>query len=164
MNEASGFNMALLDTNDLTGNPYWVDLLNIPIEGSTDFNFRSFFAAPEQITRILIRVNATNEFPEAIKLQAYFYGINGVPMDSMFIEDPMHIRPGNVNDSGEPVRPSSGRQDAVFTGERIDNIQNCTAISFRLLIDNPDPDPDLIPSYPTYHIDIQLGVMFQFIL
>ncbi|MBN1133317.1 MAG: hypothetical protein JXR52_10480 [Bacteroidales bacterium] len=164
MNEASGFDMVLLDTNDLTGYPYWVELLNLPIEDSADFDFRNFFGASEQVTRILIRVNVTNEFPETASLQAYFRNSNGILLDSMFTDVPMLVERGDVNEQGEPVRPSFSSEDVVFTGDRLDNIQNCATISFRLLIDNPGPDPDFIPFYPTYHIDIQLGAMFQLTL
>ena len=161
MNEESGFDTLLLEINDSTGQPYWVELLKVPIEGESGFNFVNFFGTTDQINRLMIRVNAFNEFPAEVLLQAYFLDINEIILDSMFIDEPLVIPPGNVRENGEVISPSYAKKDVVFSGTRLEDLQEASSISFKILILNAEPDSTFIKYYPDYNIDIQLGAMVE---
>lgn len=163
MNAASGFDTVLLNMNNLTGYPLWVERLDIPIEGSTSFNLADIFESNEQINRVLLRVNANNGFPAEVLLQAYFLGSNGILIDSFFLDQSLLLPAGSLIGSGETVSPSYTRKDVVFSRERIDLLENAEAISFKATILNAEIDSTLIDFYPGYSIDIQIGAMLELI-
>ena len=164
MNAGSGFDTTLLEINDSTNYPYWVDIIDIPIEGETSFSFTNLFENSDQINRISIRVNAYNGFPAKVILQAYFTDMDGFKIDSFFTDSALLLKPGSITGDGETVSPSYTQQDVLFSQDRIDRIQNATEIVFHTIIQNVDIDSTLIQFYPIYSIDIQLGAMVQLIL
>jgi len=164
MNEESGFDMRLLDINPLTGYPYWVELIGIPMEGNASFNLSSIIHNMEEVNRAMFRINAYNGFPAEAQLQTYFEESDGYRRDSLFLEEPMLIAPGKVNKDGITVTPTYTKQDVVFDRDRLNNLVNVVSISFKMIILNADLDSLLIPNYENYSITIDLAAMLDITL
>ena len=159
MNEASGFDTTLLQINDTTQLPLWVDLLDIDIEGEAVFNFGNIASEDDPVTSLMVRVEAYNEFPVEVWLQVYFTESNGEAADSLFVDQPMKLPPGSIAASGKPDKPSYSVKDAILEEERLDNLENATGVAFKAIIQNAEIDSTLIDFYPTYEIDIHIGAM-----
>lgn len=161
MNEESGFDPLLLETNPITGDPYWVELVGVPIEGDAAFNLANIIYNSREVNRIMIRVNAYNGFPADVLLQSYFEEQGGFIVDSMFSDGPLTLSPGRVNSDGETVTPSFTTEDAFFDRDRLDAMEQVVNITFKTIILNARLDSTLIPFYPDYKIDIQLAAMLD---
>ena len=158
MDAVSGFDTLLLELDSITGYPEWVYLTEIPIRGYISFDITTITENISNINRLLFRVNAFNRFPEEVILQAYFSdGINY--LDSLFVEEPLIVASGTVEGNGETINPTHARKDALFTKERIDKLKGASDIIFQAIIRNATLDTTLIPYYPTYILETQIGAM-----
>jgi hypothetical protein len=165
MNEESGFEDSLLQINPITGLPFWVELIGVPIHGDADFDMASIVANEEEINRIMVRINAYNGFPVEVLVQAYFIDPQlPEPVDSFFLDGPFILKPGRVKDDGISVSPVYEREEVVFEREDLDKLANVTSVSFETIILNADLDTALIPHYTDYLIDFQLACMVDFTL
>jgi hypothetical protein len=161
MNVESGFDTLLLELDSLTGWPEWVDETEIYIQGTIDFDLAMFSSNLDHLNRILFRVNIHNGFPEPMRTQAYFMDPYQNPVDSMFADGAMMVPAGTVRGNGETIRTAFAQRDVVFEKDRIISLQDASMILMRAILLNPDPDTALIPFYPTYHFDVQIGAMID---
>lgn len=161
LNAVSGFDTSLLDLDTITGFPEWIDHLEVVMEGTLDINLSSISENLDQINRLLFRVNAYNGFPNEVLAQAYFQDAGMNTIDSMFSEGPMEVPAGHKEGNGETIKPAYARQDAVFDKEQIQPLANATVIVFKATILIFDLDSTLIPYYPTYHFDLDIGAMLD---
>lgn len=159
LNEESGFDTAWWDLDTLSGLPEWVGELEIVMTGRVDFDLSAFEASNENMNRILFRAGLFNGFPHELMTQAYFIDESSNIIDSMFSEGAIPLAPGTPLSNGEIIDPSILRKDAVFGEEQIEALYQANEIILRASIINPIVDTTLIPFYPYYYIDMELGIM-----
>lgn len=128
----------LLDSSHLTVS---ADLI-LPLEGyadflimadTLDFIFGEYFDnPPEEIKRLIFRLNYLNQFPVDVISQLYFLDENYQVLDSLFHEkdDERRIVKGASDENGNDRidEPEEIRTEAVeieLTREQIDNIAEC---------------------------------------
>jgi len=161
LNAVSGFDTTLLDLDTITGFPYWVDELEIVMEGTMAFSLASIQENLDQLERFLFRVNIYNGFPNEVLAQAYFRDADMNTIDSMFQDGAVLAPPGIIRGSGETIEPTHTIQDALFNKERIQPLENATEIFFQATILVSDLDTTLIPYYPSYQYNVRIGAMFD---
>ncbi len=161
LNAVSGFDTSLLDLDTITGLPDWIDEVEVVMEGTLNFNLSSISDNLDHLNRILFRVNANNGFPNEVLAQAYFQDAGLNTIDSMFSEGPMEVPAGQKEGSGITIQPSYFKQDAMFHKERLQPLANAAVIFFRATIVISDLDSTLIPYYPSYHFDLDIGSMLD---
>lgn len=157
LNAESGFDTTLFEIDPLTLLPLWTGKVEVLMEGRLPFDISSFEVGIEHINRILFRVNLYNGFPNEVMVQAYFVDESYLYIDSMFSEGPIPLPPGTPFE--DTIRPAFLSQDAVFEKGRIEALEPATEIILRAVIKNPDIDTALIPFYPFYYIDMEIGIM-----
>ena len=161
LNAESGFDTTLFDIDTITNLPRWIEELELVMEGRFEFDLSTLTADIEDLNSILFRLNISNGFPNEVLAQGYFLDASSNPIDSMFASGAIPVPAGKVQGNGETVDPALIRQDAVFERDRIGNLSNASVIIFRATIVNPDIDTSLIPYYPLYHIDVDIGIMLD---
>lgn len=161
MNEESGFDTLLLLINSATGYPYWVDEIDVPMSYTMPFDMQEINNISDQIVSIMFRLNIYNGFPAIAKGQVYFLDANQKAVDSMFVNGPLDLEAGTLENDGQTVDPSYEQKDVVFNQDKIDDL----AIVRYILIDgailNVSVDSTLIDYYPDYSLKLQLGVQAE---
>ena len=167
MNNVSGFDTTKLDLDTITGLPEWVmdalDGLPVVMQGTLDFGLSSIQDNLDQIKGVLFRVSCQNGFPDEIFAQAIFEDDAGNAIDSMFLDGPMAVPPGQVAGTGELLKPGEAVQDSYFNRDRIMPLENATTIVLRAYF-YADPDPQLIPHYPDFEFNVHMGAIFDLTL
>jgi hypothetical protein len=161
LNPESGFDTALFQLDTLTGLPQWVNEVEIVLEGSIEFDLSSLNESLDDLQAILFRVNVYNGFPNEAHAQAYFMDAASGFIDSMFREGAIAVPPGRLLGNGESMDPSAARRDARFDGDRLEALQDATGILLRATLKNPEIDTSLIPWYPDYYIEVDIGAMLD---
>jgi hypothetical protein len=161
MNLESGFDTSLLNLDTITNLPEWVDEVEVVMEGTVDFDLSELSTSTDFVRRLLLRVNIYNGFPNLVLTQAYFLDPGFNVIDSVFEEGALSIAAGTPIGSGETVEPTHSRRDAVFDQDRIEPLQDATRLLFRATIRNPEVDTSLIPYYPGYFIEADIGAMLD---
>lgn len=161
MNAQSGFDTALFDLDTVTELPRWVDEIELVMEGTVEFDLYNLTEDPEELNQILFRINLYNGFPHDALTQAWFTGLAGEKIDSLFTEGPVLAPAGKIREQGATIDPSHVRRDAVFDRDRIGPLRDATMIRFQATIKDHDPDSTLIEFYPDYQIKVDLGVMID---
>ncbi len=160
-NWESGFDTLLLELDTITGLPKWVEELEVVLEGSMEFDLSNLIENLDHLNRILFRINIFNGFPNDVLAQVYFLDPGRNLIDSMFSEGAIPIPPGTIVDDGEIIQPAHVIGDAIFDRERIEPLQDVTEMLFRGIILNPEVDTALIPYYPSYLINVEIGTMLD---
>jgi len=161
LNWESGFDTLLLELDSITGLPEWIESLEIVLDGYMDFDLSAISDYLDFFNRVLFRVNLYNGFPNDVLAQAYFVDPAMNFIDSMFSEGAIPLPPGDVVGDGEIIQPSHVIEDAIFDWDRIEPLQYVTGILLRATILNPEVDTALIPYYPSYLIDVEIGAMLD---
>ncbi|MCK4750288.1 MAG: hypothetical protein KAT15_24700 [Bacteroidales bacterium] len=159
LNLESGFDTALLQLDTITGLPEWVSRLEVVMEGSIDFDLSVFTSRYNDLRSILFRVNLYNGFPNELHAQVYFLDPGLNPVDSLFSEGPVVVPPGTVLGNGETIEPYHVIRDAVFNLARIEKLEDASSLLFRAILRSPDVDINLIPYYPGYSFNVEIGAM-----
>ena len=157
----SGFDTTLFDLDTITNLPKWVNELEVIMEGRIDFDLSSLNESVDELNSILFRVTIFNGFPNDVLAQVYFLDAAAIDIDSMFTEGAVPVPPGTVKGNGETIKPAVVRQDAVFESDRIGPLEDASVILLRATILNPEVDTSLIPYYPYYEIDVEIGAMLD---
>lgn len=161
LNAESGFDTTLFDLDTITQLPKWVSMVEIVLEGSVDFDLSSLNANVDELNSILFRASVFNGFPNDVLAQVYFLDSGSNFIDSMFTEGAIPVPPGKVLGNGETIDPAVARQDAVFESDRIESLEDVSVILLRAIILNPEIDTLLIPYYPYYEINTEIGAMLD---
>ena len=161
LNWESGFDTLLFELDSISGLPEWIELPEIIIEGYMDFDLSAISENLDHLNGLLFRVNLYNGFPNDVLAQAYFMDPGRNVIDSMFSEGAIPLPPGKIVDDGEIIQPSHVIEDAMFDRDRIEPLQYVTGILLRATILNPEVDTALIPYYPSYLIDVEIGAMLD---
>ena len=158
MNEESGFNAVLFLTNPATGYPFWVEEIDIPLSYTIPFDMQQLSDYSETITQLMIRVNTYNGFPAAVIGQVYFLTDNDQVIDSVFVNGPLNIAAGELNNDGQTVTSVHEQNDVFIDQDKINRINMARYVLVEGVVQNFSLDTTLIDYYPQYKLDIQIGV------
>ncbi len=161
MNDDSGFDTLLLLTNPITGDPYWVEEIDIPLSFIMPFDLQEIDRFSEEIIRIMFRINTYNGFPSVATGQVYFLDIDSAVVDSIFVNGPLTMEAGTLVDNGETVDQTHNQSDVIFDQNKIDDLGNVRFILMEGALNNVALDNTLIDYYPNYSLDIQLGIQAE---
>ena len=161
MNEDSGFDTLLLLIDTLTGSPFWVDEIDVPLIYTMPFDMEELGEFSEEIISIMFRLNFYNGFPAVAKAQVYFLDIYNQKIDSLFSNEPLLIKPGTVDANGELVKKYYYQTDVVFSQDKIGNLSTVRNLRIEGGIQNLELDTALIDYYPGYSLDIQMGLQVE---
>ena len=161
MNEDSGFDTLLLLIDSLSGFPFWVDEVDIPMNYTMPFDMQGLNNFSEQIVSIMFRLNTYNGFPSTARGQVYFLDINSQIVDSMFLNGPLNMEAGTLTGDGQTINPSHNRSDVIFNQDKIDDLANVRHILIEGAILNVSIDSTLINYYPGYSLELQLGIQAE---
>jgi hypothetical protein len=162
LNAESGFDTTLFELDPETDLPLWVGEVQVVMEGSITFDISILNTHIDSVNRVLFRLGISNEFPNEALVQAYFLDAASITLDSMFSDGPVDLPPGIPIGEGETSEASLVRKDAIFDAERIVPLENATEILFRAILlieDIEEIDTTLIPYYPNYLIEVEIGLM-----
>ena len=159
MNAESGFDTTKFEEDPSTGLPLWVNEVAVLMEGSIYFDLSNLDSHIDSVDWIMFRLGIYNGFPNEVMTQAYFLDASSSVLDSMFSEGPLAVPAGTPISGGESIDPSYTRNDAMFNRERLASLENTREILFRALFLNQDIDTNLVPYYPNYEIDVEIGMM-----
>ena len=157
MNAKSGFDTTLFELDSLTLLPLWVGLVEVVMEGRVDFDLSAYESDLNDINRILFRIGLFNGFPNEVLAQAYFMDENQRTIDSAFSEGAFPVPAGTP--VGDTIEPYYARKDAVFEKERLEHILDASELMLRAVFSTSDIDTVLIPFYPDYYLDAEIGMM-----
>ena len=161
MDEVSGFDTLLLLIDSLTGYPFWVEEVDIPMTFSMPFSMQELNSYSDEIVSIMFRLNTSNGFPAQAAGQIYFQDINFVTIDSLFVDGALILNPGTPVNNGETVSPSKSQTDVIIYQERINELDAVQNILIVGSINNLNLDTTLIDYYPNYNLDLQLGIQVE---
>jgi len=165
--DVTDFDSSQIELDTVTGIPEWLEPekpIKVSMEGELDIDLAAILENLDQIRGILFRVNFENSFPDEIFAQGYFRNAGNFDLDSMFIEGPVPVPPAVVRQDGNLVRTGQARKDAYFDQDRIGALEEATTLYLRAYFMVTDPDSALIPHYPDFRFDVQLGAVFDFTL
>ncbi|NOQ25478.1 MAG: hypothetical protein GQ564_08965 [Bacteroidales bacterium] len=157
----SGFDTLLFLIDTLSGLPFWIDEIDVPISYTMPFNMQEINDFSEEIVSILFRLNTQNGFPNQVKFQLYFQDINSFNIDSMFVNGPLRFDSGTPIGNGEFINSTSNQTDIFIDQDKINDLGSTQYILIEGLINNVALDTSLISYYPNYSIDLQLGVQVE---
>lgn len=159
MNAESGFDTTLFELDTITDLPLWVDEVEVVLGGSVEFDLSTLDPRIDSVNQVLFRLGVRNGFPNDALAQAYFLNASGIIIDSMFSDGPISVPPGIPIGEGERIDPAYVRKDAIFDQDRITPLEQATEILLRTILLNHGIDTSLVPYYPFYYIDVELGMM-----
>ena len=161
MDEDSGFDTLLFLIDTLSGFPFWIDEIDVPISYTMPFNMQEINDFSEEIVSILFRLNTQNGFPNQVKFQLYFQDINSFNIDSMFVNGPLTFDSGTPIGNGEFINSTSNQTDIYIDQDKINELGSAQYILIEGLINNIALDTSIISYYPNYNIDLQLGIQVE---
>ncbi|MDA3953478.1 MAG: hypothetical protein PF485_07515 [Bacteroidales bacterium] len=161
MDEDSGFDTLQLLIDTLTGFPFWVDEIDVPLSYTMPFNMQELNNFSEQIVSIMFRLNTQNGFPNQVKFQFYFQDINLLSVDSMFVDGPLMLDSGIPIGNGESVNSTSNQTNVLINRDKINELESVQYILMEGFINNVSLDTNLINYYPGYDIEIQIGIQVE---
>ena len=159
MNAESGFDTTLFELDTITELPKWVEEVEVVMYGSIFFDLSDLNSFIDSADWIMFRVGVYNGFPNEALTQAYFLDASSAILDSMFSEGPLPVPAGTPISGGEIIDPSYSRKDAMFSKERLSFLKNTTEVLGRVTLLINDFDTSLVPYYPNYEIDVEIGMM-----
>jgi hypothetical protein len=161
MNEDNGFDTLLFLINDVTGFPYWVDEIDIPMSYTMPFDMQEINNFSDQIISIMFRLNTYNGFPADAQGQVYFLDYSYQIVDSMFVNGSLTMEAGALTGDGQTVNPTHDRNDVIFDQNKIEDLANVRHVLIEGAILNIALDSTLIDYYRDYSIELQLGVQAE---
>ena len=145
-----------------------VYLLGGHLESDTlDFIFSDFYnRPPEEIKRLILRLNITNGFPLNMMIQAYFFDENDLLLDSLFTDllDPGRSIPAAVDNNGDgKVEPLTLEPIEVeLSRQQIDNISSSQYMVIYFSLTTPGADqepPENVQFYLDYFFEAFIGAI-----
>jgi hypothetical protein len=162
MNAESGFDTLLLELNPIDSLPEWYrHEMDISMSYTMPFDMQELSGSSEEILRLMVRINAYNEFPAGITGQIYFLDIDNYVIDSVFTDEPFNLSKGSVDENGRTSEKFYLQKDIEFPKERMDNLHQTRNILIEGKITNDDIDTNLVYFFPDYEVDVQVGVQVE---
>jgi len=159
MNADSGFDTLLLHLNALTGLPYWIEEIYVPMSYTMPFDMGQVTEFSDEIISLMFRLNTYNGFPNEAFAQVYFRDMNNHIVDSLFSTGALTMKSGTVN--GESINSTHTQTDIVFDQSKIDALTTVRNVLVKGEISNILLDTTLVEFYPNYTLDIQLGLQVE---
>ncbi|KPL14704.1 MAG: hypothetical protein AMS26_09850 [Bacteroides sp. SM23_62] len=142
---------------------------NLVVRDTLDFVFNDFYdRPPEEIKRMILRLNITNGFPLNMKVQAYYFDGNDVLLDSLFHDpgDPASYIPAatdNNNDGKvEPLKLAP--VEVELSRQQIDNISSSIYMVVYYTLTTPGADqkpPENVQFYMEYFFEVFIGAIAE---
>jgi hypothetical protein len=142
---------------------------SLVVRDTLDFVFNDFYdKPPEEIVRLIFRLNFINGFPVNMKVQAYFFDGNDVLLDSLFHDpgDPASFIPAatdNNNDGKvEPLKLAP--VEVELSRQQIDNISSSTYMIVYCTLTTPGADqtpPEKVRFYLDYFFEVFIGAIAE---
>ncbi len=143
---------------------------NVVVKDTLDFVFSDFYSKPpEEIKRLILRLNITNGFPLNMKIQAYFFDENDVLLDSLFqdLQDPARFIPAAIDTDGdgrvEPPDPSLN-VEVELSRQQIENISSSSYMVVFFTLTTPGVDqnpPENVQFYMDYFFEVHIGAIAE---
>jgi hypothetical protein len=143
---------------------------NVVVKDTLDFVFSDFYSKPpEEIKRLILRLNITNGFPLNMKIQAYFFNENDVLLDSLFqdLQDPARFIPAATDGNGdgrvEPLEVAPP-VEVDLSRQQIDNISSSTYMVVFFTLTTPGADqnpPENVQFYMDYFFEAHIGAIAE---
>ena len=142
---------------------------NLVVRDTIDFVFNDFYdSPPEEIKRLILRLNITNGFPLNVKVQAYFFDENDVLLDSLFQDpqDPASFIPAATDNNNDGrVEPIIVEPIEVkLSPQQIDNISSSNYMVVYYTLSTPGADqnpPENVQFYMDYFFEIIIGAIAE---
>ncbi len=142
---------------------------NLVVRDTIDFVFNDFYdSPPEEIKRLILRLNITNGFPLNVKVQAYFFDENDVLLDSLFQDpqDPASFIPAATDNNNDGrVEPIIVEPIEVkLSPQQIDNIYSSNYMVVYYTLSTPGADqnpPENVQFYMDYFFEIIIGAIAE---
>jgi hypothetical protein len=140
---------------------------NLVVSDTLDFIFSDFYnRPPEEIKRLILRLNITNGFPLNMMIQAYFFDENDLLLDSLFtdLQDPGRSIPAAVDNNGDGrVEPLTLEPIEVeLSRQQIDNISSSQYMVIYFSLTTPGADqepPENVQFYLDYFFEAFIGAI-----
>lgn len=161
MDEASGFDTLLFETDPTTGLPVWTELDEVVLEGRVEFDISDMGANVENILRLLVRLNIHNGFPDPMRVQAYFLIPDSLIIDSLFKGGPLYIPEGQLAGSDCGLEASTLMEDVIIPGEELPPLLDATELLLQASFLTSDIDTGKTYCYPFYLTEMEIGVMLD---
>jgi hypothetical protein len=136
---------------------YRLDVPVIETEEEIDFSLSELASAPSNILYLKIKVITENSFPASVKNQVYFYGENGVLIDSLFSSSET-LKPGTIDAENARVVPSREITEVEIDTTRIDNIFQTDQLRIKSAIQLSPDDMKAVTFKESYDIHIKMGL------
>ncbi len=131
-------------------------ITNFTIQDTLNFNYKNL----DQLENMTFRLNTTNGFPLAVKLQLYFTDDSYQVLDTMFPEPLDYlIKPATVGPSPDyKVTSPTEYQfpDVIYNSTRIEKIKTAQKIILKATMNTTNNS--FVKIYETNYIDIQLSL------
>jgi hypothetical protein len=142
---------------------------NLMVKDTLDFVFRDFYKQPpEEIERLILRLNFINGFPVNVKVQAYFFDESDVLLDSLFHnpDDPArNIIAATDNDNDGKVEPlAMDPVEVELSRQQIDNISTSEYIIIYFTLTTPGADqvpPEKVRLYMDYFFEVFISAIAE---
>ncbi|MEE9463247.1 MAG: hypothetical protein V3V53_15520, partial [Bacteroidales bacterium] len=139
------------------------------VRDTIDFVFNDFYdRPPEEIKRLILRLNITNGFPLNVKVQAYFFDENNVLLDSLFQDpqDPASFIPAATDTDGDGrVEPIIVEPlEVKLSPQQIDNISSSSYMVVYYTLSTPGAGqnpPENVQFYMDYFFEIIIGAIAE---
>jgi len=136
---------------------YLVDSADLQMADLLPFAFRSFASNPDNIRRLIFRINAYNGYPSLSAYQVYLLDAGYHIIDSLLEGKGMYLTPG-VLVNGNEIQKVFSRREIAFSSERIQQDREVEHLRVKTMLVISPSSRDTVRLFPNYQIDVQVGV------
>ncbi|MBK7133585.1 MAG: hypothetical protein IPH69_12420 [Bacteroidales bacterium] len=117
--------------------------------------------APEELERVIVRLNITNSFPVAMSSQIYLLDQNHMLLDSLFTQEIKIEGASDTNNDGIADPHQQDMIDVDLPRSKIDVLNNTYFIVTRGRITTTDFPVKDVKFYLSYYMDYNIGLIAQ---
>jgi len=117
--------------------------------------------APEELERVIVRLNITNSFPVAMSSQIYLLDQNRLLLDSLFIQEIKIEGASDTNNDGLADPHQQDMIDVDLPRSKIDILNNTYFLVTRGRITTTDFPVKDVKFYLSYYMDYNIGLIAQ---
>jgi hypothetical protein len=142
---------------------------HVVVSDTLDFVFNDYYHnPPEEIKRLILRLNITNGFPLNVDIQAYYFDQNYILLDSLFhdLQDPARFIPSATDTDGdgrvEPLKLEP--LEVELSRQQIDNISSSSYMVVYYTLTTPGADqipPENVQFYLDYFFEVLIGAIAE---
>ena len=117
--------------------------------------------APEELERVIVRINITNSFPVAMNSQIFMLDENHVLLDSLFTQELKIEGASDTNNDGMADPHQQDMIDVDLPRSKIDILNNTYFLVTRGRITTTDFPVKDVKFYISYYLDYNIGLIAQ---